>query len=85
MTIRLSLKLAAKVKVKTLVELPLSSDPLRDWSLQMFEFDRKQHVIFSNTQTLYSAVFLAGRIATPHALTVAGLQAIGDQLEGDLL
>lgn len=85
MIIRLSQKLARKVKLATLESLPLHEDALLDWSMQMFDFDRKQYVIISNTRTLYSAVFLAGRISTPHALLITGLQAIGEQLDDDLL
>ena len=61
--------------------LPLHEHPLLDWSFQTFEFDRKQHVLISNTRTLFSAVFLAGRINTAHALMVAGLAAIEEQLD----
>jgi len=85
MIARLSMRLARKVKLTTLESLPLHDDALLDWSMQMFDFDRKLHVIISNTRTLYSAVFLGGRISTPHALLITGLQAIGEQLEADLL
>jgi len=85
MILRLSQKLAGKVKLATLESLPLHEDALLDWSMQMFDFDRKQYVIISNTRTLYSAVFLRGRISTPHAMLITGLQAIGEQLDDDLL
>jgi len=79
------MRLARKVKLTTVESLPIHEDTLLDWSMQMFDFDRKQHVIISNTGTFYSAVFLGGRISTPHALLIAGLQAIGEQLEDDRL
>ncbi len=85
MIIRLTQKLAKKVKAPELQTSPLCDDPLCDWSMQMFDFDRKQHVLICNTRTFYSAVFLAGGIAAPHKLAVAGLQAIGEQLDGDML
>jgi len=85
MIIRLSQQLARKFKLTELATAPLLDDPLRDWSMQMFVFDRKQYVIICNTVTLYSAVFLAAKLIKPHALVVTGLQAIGEQLEADHL
>ncbi len=79
------MRLTHKVKLTTLESLPVHDDPLLDWSMQMFDFDRKQHVIITNTRTLYSAVFLSGRICQPHALLITGLQAIGEQLHDDRL
>lgn len=84
-TVRLAQQLARKVKRAKLETVPLDDDPLRDWSMQMFIFDRKQHVLMCNTRTLYSAVFLARGITSALALLRAGLAAIEQQLEFDLL
>jgi hypothetical protein len=85
MIIRLSKALARKVKLRELVAVQAHENALLDWSLQMFVFERRQHVIFCNTTTLYSAVFLASGLTTPHALAVAGVTAITEQLEWDHL
>jgi len=85
MIIRISQQVGRKVKIRELATVGMHDDPLRDWSIQTFVFERKQHVIICNTATLYSAVCLSGALNKPHALVVAGLQAIGEQLEFDLL
>jgi uncharacterized protein DUF6933 len=60
MIFRLSQKLAKKLKITALENLPPSGDPFADWSANLFTVDRAQYVILTNTQSLYSVV-LQGR------------------------
>jgi hypothetical protein len=60
MILRLSQKLAAKIKFGKLAELPLAENPLTDWSAHVFAAGRTQYIIVSNTATLYS-MLLPGR------------------------
>lgn len=56
MIFRLSQKLIDKIKAGALSALPLDENPLVDWSAQLFVADRTQHVLLSNTKSLYSMV-----------------------------
>lgn len=85
MIFRLSGQLARKVKQADLESVPLHGNPLLDWSMQTFAFNRKQHVLVCNTKTLYSTVFLGAGLNQPHALAVTALRAIAEQLEWDHL
>lgn len=62
MILRLSQKLAKKLKAGPLETLPLDENPYADWSAHLFTVDRTQYIILSNTKTLYSCVmFGAGK------------------------
>jgi hypothetical protein len=56
MIFRLTQKLAAKLKTRDLPVLPLDENPLDDWSAHVFLADRKQYLLVTNTQSLYSIV-----------------------------
>ena len=51
MIFRLSLKLAQKLKVKTLATVPLAENPFADWTANLFEMSRREHIIVANTRT----------------------------------
>lgn len=56
MIFRLSQRLAKKVGVDALDEMPLDASPCADWSCRLFIAKRKQYIIVSNTLSLYSCV-----------------------------
>lgn len=56
MIIRLSQKLAKKLRTGTLPPLPLDENPYADWSANLFTADRTQYILLTNTQSLYSVV-----------------------------
>jgi hypothetical protein len=56
MIFRLSHKLASKIKVGHLTDLPLAENPYADWSAHVFSADRTQYILLTNTKSLYSAV-----------------------------
>jgi hypothetical protein len=83
MILRLSQKLARKVKVSTLSELAMADDPLTDWSANVFNASRTQYIIVCNTRTLYSTVMFARGINDAHRLIVGALRSIADAMEKD--
>lgn len=56
MILRLSQKLAKKVKVNPAEILPPDPNPFADWSGHLFTADRAQYILLANTPSLYSAV-----------------------------
>ena len=56
MIFRLSQKLNTKIKAGTLPALPLDKNPFADWSAHLFVANRTQHILLTNTRSLYSLV-----------------------------
>ena len=56
MILRLSQKLAKKIKEAPSQSLPLDGNPFADWSAHLFTADRTQYIILTNTPSLYSAI-----------------------------
>ena len=59
MILRLSSKLATKIKVTPKAVLPLEANLLADWSGHLFTADRTQYLVLTNTASLYSAIAYA--------------------------
>ena len=59
MIIRLSQKLAKKIKVGKLTEKPLDEIQYADWSANVFNVGRTQYIILCNTKSMYSCVMYA--------------------------
>lgn len=56
MILRLSQKLAKKIKQASTESLPADPSPFADWSAHLFTADRAQYIILMNTPSLYSVV-----------------------------
>lgn len=83
MIIRLSQRLARKIKVGELDEMPLDKNPWADWSCRLFIANRRQYIILSNTLSLYSCV-MYGRGVTDRELFVGNtLDTIGEFMTAD--
>ena len=54
--LRPTLKLAAKLKLEPLPDLPPSDRPITDWCVRSFKCGRISYLIFSNTASLFSFV-----------------------------
>lgn len=80
MIMRLTQKLAKKVKVGLTESLPLHPDPLADWSANLFTMQRYQFIMFTNTATLYSAVIRGAGVNDGESLVAGGLQAVRAQM-----
>lgn len=57
MIIRLTQKLADKIKVAPPVALPRDPDPLADWAANLFTVRRTQYILLTNSAILYSVIF----------------------------
>ena len=67
MILRVSHKLGKKIKAAPDMSLPMHEDPFLDWSGHVFRANRVQHIILTNTATLYSLVFLGRGLTSPDA------------------
>lgn len=83
MILRLSQKLAKKIKVSKLGDLPLDENPYADWSCHFFSADRTQYVIVCNTASLYSCVMYARGITDDSKFIVRVLDLIREFMEDD--
>lgn len=58
MVLRLTRKLADKIKIKTLPEYDDEGSAIDEWYGHMFIADRTQYMLFTNAYSLYSVIFL---------------------------
>ena len=84
MHLRITQKLAKKIKEPVkLPALEAHTEPLADWTANLFIHDRTHYIICSNTATLYSCLFFGAGI-TDHSLFIkSALQRIRDIMEDD--
>ena len=83
MIIRLSQKLAKKIKVGKLTEIPLSENPYADWSCHLFTADRSQYIILCNTASMYSCVMYGKGITDDSRFIERALTTIREFMEDD--
>lgn len=72
MIVRLSQKIATKIKLSPTRVLPLHSNPFADWSAHVFTADRAQYVMLTNTASLYTTLLHGRGISSDNALLVRG-------------
>ena len=83
MIIRLSQKLATKIKAGALKAMPLDENPYADWSCHLFTADRTQCIIMSNTPSLYSCVMYGKGITNDGIFIERALSTIREFMEDD--
>ena len=83
MILRLSQKLAKKIKAGTLTEMSLDENPYADWSCHLFTAGRTQYIIMSNTASLYSCVMYGRGISDDRRFIERALTAIREFMEDD--
>lgn len=83
MIIRLSQKLATKIKAGSLPSVPLDQNLYADWSAHLFTADRTQYIILTNTQSLYSVVMYAKGCTDDSRFIGRALDNIREFMEGD--
>ena len=83
MILRLSQKLAKKIKVGKLAELPLDENPFADWSCHLFTADRTQYIIVCNTASMYSCVMYARGIGNDNQFIQLVLDLIREFTDDD--
>jgi len=80
MIIRLTQKLAKKLKVAPAAALPRHPDPFADWAANLFTVQRTQYVLLTNSASLYSAIFYGRGITTADIFLEHALSALAKQL-----
>ena len=80
MQIRITQKLAKKIKVKTLSEPDGEVHPYLDWVARLFTFDRIQYILITHRSSLLSTVIYGRGINTSSAFTNASQIAIKECL-----
>jgi hypothetical protein len=83
MIIRLTEKLAKKIKETELLSLPLADNPLAEWTARLFAVDRTQYILITNTATLYSVVMFGRRAMNDNAFINAMLDSLRDVMGQD--
>jgi hypothetical protein len=83
MILRLSQKLAKKIKEGKLPEKPLDENSHADWSCHLFTADRTQYIIMSNTKSLYSCVMYGKGITDDSQFIKRALSTIREFMEDD--
>lgn len=83
MIIRLSQKLAAKVKAGRLAEKPFDENQYADWSAHLFTFDRSQYIVLCNTKSLYCCFMYGKGITNAGIFIERALSTIREFMEDD--
>ena len=83
MIIRLTDKMAKKIKEAALPTIPPGTNPFVDWTARLFTADRTQYVLVSNTATLYSIVFYGKGITDANQLINRMLDTMRDVMKHD--
>ena len=83
MILRLSQKLAKKIKTTPTRVLPPDANPFADWSAHLFTADRGHYILLTNTASLYSTVMHGGGISTDNRLLDHGLSQIRELMVDD--
>jgi hypothetical protein len=80
MIIRLTQKLAKKIKVAPTTAAPRTENPFADWTANLFTVGRAQYIILTHSASLYSVVFPGRGINDSGRFTEHALLAMGEQM-----
>ena len=80
MIIRLTQKLANKIKVVPATALPRHQNPFADWAANLFTVRRVQYVLLTNSASLYSVIFHGRGLSSPDMFLERALSALADQM-----
>ena len=83
MFFRLSDKLKTKIKGGTLAILPLDENPFADWSAGLFLVGRSQHILLTNTKSLYSTVLPGKGITDEKTFVERALSSLREFMDAD--
>jgi len=83
MIVRVSQKLAKKIKVSPAASLPAAKNPLADWSAHLFIAARTQYVIVTNTISLYSIVLYGRGISEEYVFSERLFNCLGEFMVED--
>ena len=83
MIFRLSQKMSTKIKAGTLLVEPPHENPLADWSAHLFDADRTQYILVSNTRSLYSVVIYGQGVTDDDRFIKRALENLREGLDAD--
>ena len=83
MILRLSQKLATKIKIAPKICAPPDPNPFADWSAHLFTADRAQYILLTNTASLYSVVTFGRGITDDAQFLDVALSAIREYMTED--
>ena len=83
MILRLSQKLATKIKVAPKICAPPDPNPFADWSAHLFIADRAQYILLTNTPSLYSVVTFGRSITDDSEFLDAAMSALREYMVAD--
>lgn len=83
MILRITQKLAKKIKVIPVAALAPHDNPLLDWTVNLFMVSRWQCIILTNSVSLYSVVFPGKGVPNGQAFIEQGMKALDDCLTSD--
>jgi hypothetical protein len=83
MILRVTQKLARKIKVVSAAALPPHDNPLLDWTANLFMVSRWQCIILTNSASLYSVVFPGKGVPNGQAFVEQGMKALNNCLTRD--
>lgn len=83
MIIRLTQKLAKKIKVAPTAALPRNPNPFADWIADLFTVRRMQYLILVNTATHYSVIFPGRGVTNAEAFLNHAFTALARQMHSD--
>ena len=78
MIIRLSQKLATKIRSGSLSEVPLHERQIADWSATLFNVGRTHYVLLSNTSSLFTCLMIAKGLTNSELFEQRAAEVIGD-------
>ena len=78
MIIRLSHKLATKIRSGSLSEVPLHERQIADWSATLFNVGRTHYALLSNTASLFTCLMIAKGLTNSEMFEQRAAEVIGD-------
>jgi IS30 family transposase len=81
MIIRLTQRLAKKIKRSPSLNLPIGGNAYADWSAHLFTAERAQYIIVSNTTSLYSIVMHGSGITDSNKFMQSVLSYMADFMQ----
>jgi hypothetical protein len=83
MIVRLSQKLAKKIKTAPTRVLPPDANPFADWSAHLFTVRRAQYILLTNTLSLYSMIMYGAGITDDNNFLRRGLSLLREFMVDD--
>ena len=80
---RVTQKLAMKIKLAPAADFPPHDDPLLDWTANLFIVSRRQCIILTNSESLYSVVIRGKGVPNEKVFVKNGLEALRESIASE--